>query len=147
MIMAGISLNCITLRTHWLRDHLGLRRVMSFIRTGMVINTDVPNPKEERQVEGSNSETETHKEDSENVANVPPVFINYGAQAWEESRRQWVGYTSQKPKKKAKNPILPWWSLRYEDVLLTSRPFPKPIPLYEMVDFLVDDWWSKWISD
>ena len=36
---------------------------------------------------------------------------------------------------------------RYEDVLATDRPFPQPVPLAEMVDFLVDCWDADGLYD
>jgi len=39
----------------------------------------------------------------------------------------------------SREPVISW-STTYEDLLGTSRPFPKPVRLPEMVDFLVDVW-------
>ena len=35
----------------------------------------------------------------------------------------------------------------YEDLLLTNRPFPVPVPLQEMVDLLVDVWDEEGLYD
>eukprot|EP01018_Ginkgo_biloba_P020486 Gb_20416 [translate_table: standard] len=32
------------------------------------------------------------------------------------------------------------WSTTYDDLLATNQPFPQPVPLPEMIDFLVDIW-------
>ncbi|GMY09282.1 geraniol 8-hydroxylase-like [Fagus crenata] len=74
------------------------------------------------------------------------VFVNHAAIAWQESRRKWMGDSSRRPKRKAKDPILSW-SMAYEDLLLTNEPFPESIPLPEMVDFLVDIWFDEGLFD
>ncbi|XP_073017586.1 uncharacterized protein [Primulina eburnea] len=74
------------------------------------------------------------------------VFINQGATKWEEIRKKWVGDQSQKPAKVPKDPILSW-SLTYDDLLSTNDPFSEPIPLPEMVDFLVDIWHDEGLYD
>ncbi|KAK7343876.1 hypothetical protein VNO77_12969 [Canavalia gladiata] len=67
------------------------------------------------------------------------TFINHAAIAWHEDRRKWVGDKSQHPPRTAKDPIISW-STSYEELLSTNEPFAEPIPLPEMVDFLVDIW-------
>ncbi|KAL6578100.1 hypothetical protein OROMI_010428 [Orobanche minor] len=39
------------------------------------------------------------------------------------------------------------WSTTYEDLLSTQEAFPEPIPLSEMVDFLVDIWHDEGLFD
>ncbi|KAG6410099.1 hypothetical protein SASPL_128148 [Salvia splendens] len=65
---------------------------------------------------------------------------------WEESRRKWTGDISQRPRGMQNDPIISW-STTYEDLLSTNDPFPKPIPLPEMVDFLVDTWHDEGLFD
>ncbi|CAH9055340.1 unnamed protein product [Cuscuta epithymum] len=111
----------------------------------MEINTGIPKSKDKRPVEGCKTDRET-KRASESVPNESPVFINYAALAWEESRRKWTGDTSKKSDKMAKDPIISW-SLNYEDLLATNEPFSERIPLSEMVDFLVDVWYDEGLFD
>nr|GMD37064.1 Protein PRRC2C like [Ipomoea batatas] len=92
----------------------------------MEINTGIPHSKEKQAMEGCKTDRETKKA-SENVATTP-VFINHAAIAWEESRRKWVGDTSQKTQSIAKDPIISW-SMTYEDLLSTNEPFAERIPL------------------
>ncbi|KAI5346048.1 hypothetical protein PRUPE_2G208000 [Prunus persica] len=73
-----------------------------------------------------------------------PVFVNYAAIAWHESRKKWVG--DQRMQRMAKDPIISW-STAYEDLLSTHDSFPEPIPLTEMVDFLVDIWHDEGLFD
>nr|GLL34998.1 uncharacterized protein LOC109192486 [Ipomoea trifida] len=110
----------------------------------MEINTGIPHSKEKQPMEGCKTDRETKKA-SENVATTP-VFINHAAIAWEESRRKWVGDTSQKTQSIAKDPIISW-SMTYEDLLSTNEPFAERIPLPEMVDFLVDVWYDEGLFD
>ncbi|WKA01219.1 hypothetical protein VitviT2T_019510 [Vitis vinifera] len=74
------------------------------------------------------------------------VFINHAAIAWHDRRREWVGDQSQKSQRKQKDPIISW-SMTYEDLLSTNEPFSEPIPLTEMVDFLVDIWQDEGLYD
>ncbi|ONI23787.1 hypothetical protein PRUPE_2G208000 [Prunus persica] len=64
--------------------------------------------------------------------------------AWHESRKKWVG--DQRMQRMAKDPIISW-STAYEDLLSTHDSFPEPIPLTEMVDFLVDIWHDEGLFD
>ncbi|KAL4576494.1 hypothetical protein LXL04_012589 [Taraxacum kok-saghyz] len=75
-----------------------------------------------------------------------PVFINHAAIAWNEGRRQWIGDQSQKSQRMPKDPVISW-SATYEDLLSTTNRFSEPIPLPEMVDFLVDIWHNEGLFD
>jgi len=39
------------------------------------------------------------------------------------------------------------WNASYESLLGNNKPFPQPIPLAEMVDFLVDIWEQEGLYD
>ncbi|KAL0547484.1 hypothetical protein IC582_017420 [Cucumis melo] len=39
------------------------------------------------------------------------------------------------------------WSATYDSLLGNNKPFPQPIPLGEMVDFLVDIWEQEGLYD
>ncbi|XP_057427664.1 uncharacterized protein LOC130720967 [Lotus japonicus] len=69
-------------------------------------------------------------------------FVNHAAIAWHENRKRWVGDKSRHPPREAKDPIISW-STSYEELLSTNEPFAEPIPLPEMVDFLVDIWYDE----
>ncbi|KAK7279601.1 hypothetical protein RJT34_24654 [Clitoria ternatea] len=73
------------------------------------------------------------------------TFINHAAIAWHEDRRKWVGDKSQHQPRTAKDPIISW-TTSYEDLLSTNEPFAEPIPLPEMVDFLVDVWYDDEVN-
>ncbi|XP_022934224.1 uncharacterized protein LOC111441458 isoform X1 [Cucurbita moschata] len=77
--------------------------------------------------------------DSNVKSNEMPTFVNHAEIAWHERRREWVGDCSGNLQQVPMEPILSW-TTTYEDLLLTAEPFQQPIPLAEMVDFLVDIW-------
>ncbi|XP_047312550.1 uncharacterized protein LOC124915846 [Impatiens glandulifera] len=75
-------------------------------------------------------------------------FVNHGLLLWNQTRQQWIGN-----KKKSDNlsdqlcePKLSW-DATYESLLGSNKPFPQPIPLPEMVDFLVDIWEQEGMYD
>ncbi|XP_059628351.1 uncharacterized protein LOC132271099 isoform X2 [Cornus florida] len=73
-------------------------------------------------------------------------FIYVAAISWHESRKKWVGDQTQNSQRMSKDPIISW-SMTYEDLLSTNEPFAEPIPLPEMVDFLVDIWHDEGLYD
>ncbi|CAI9766195.1 unnamed protein product [Fraxinus pennsylvanica] len=92
-----------------------------------------------------NSTPNELKKPTENNTNNS-VFVNHAAIAWQESRRKWIGDISQRSERMPKDPIISW-SMTYEDVLSTNEAFKEPIPLPEMVDFLVDIWQDEGLFD
>ncbi|KAH7276459.1 hypothetical protein KP509_39G008000 [Ceratopteris richardii] len=72
--------------------------------------------------------------------------LNYGIALWTEQRREWTRRTSEARPPENHEAIISWAST-YEDLLSTSRPFPRPIPLSEMVDFLVEVWEQEGLYD
>ncbi|KAG1359610.1 hypothetical protein COCNU_08G010560 [Cocos nucifera] len=73
-------------------------------------------------------------------------FINQAAIAWNEMRREWVGDRSKHSHRRPGEPVISWCTT-YEDLLSVGQPFPQPIPLSEMVDFLVDIWYEEGLYD
>nr|PNR28713.1 hypothetical protein PHYPA_029306 [Physcomitrium patens] len=65
-------------------------------------------------------------------------FENHALTHWQKQRKEWVGSQKSQPRK-LREPVIRW-NATYEELLGTSRPFVKPVPLSEMVDFLVDVW-------
>ncbi|KAL6974204.1 hypothetical protein U1Q18_028386 [Sarracenia purpurea var. burkii] len=66
-------------------------------------------------------------------------FVNHGLLLWNQTRLQWIGNRSSENRGQAREPRLRW-NATYENLLGTSKRFPQPIPLPEMVGFLVDIW-------
>ncbi|GMP34770.1 hypothetical protein CsSME_00007503 [Camellia sinensis var. sinensis] len=59
---------------------------------------------------------------------------------WNQTRLQWIGNKkSENQAQQLREPKLSW-NATYESLLGSNKPFRRPIPLPEMVDFLVDIW-------
>ncbi|XP_050231602.1 uncharacterized protein LOC126680512 isoform X2 [Mercurialis annua] len=77
---------------------------------------------------------------SSSSGNAPSEFVNHGLLLWNQTRQRWVGdkrslnRAHQTPEPKLN------WNATYDSLLGSNKPFPQPIPLTEMVDFLVDIW-------
>uniref|UniRef100_A0A2P2LX34 Gag1-like clamp domain-containing protein n=1 Tax=Rhizophora mucronata TaxID=61149 RepID=A0A2P2LX34_RHIMU len=73
-------------------------------------------------------------------ANNTSEFVNHGFLLWNQTRQCWVenkmsGNRPQQPREPKLN-----WNETYDSLLGSNKPFPQPVPLSEMVDFLVDIW-------
>ncbi|PPR96141.1 hypothetical protein GOBAR_AA24529 [Gossypium barbadense] len=90
------------------------------------------------------------------TANAPAEFVNHGKFSapkllclllWNQIRQSWVGNRrSQNRKQLVQEPKLNW-NATYENLLGSNKPFPQPIPLSEMIDFLVDVWEQEGLYD
>lgn len=76
----------------------------------------------------------------------PSEFVNHGLLLWNAIRQQWVGDRKTRDMPKTHEPRLSW-NATYENLLGTNKPFPRPIPLPEMVEFLVDVWEQDGLYD
>jgi len=83
----------------------------------------------------------SHRNNTNNNNSNNSTFVNHALMSWNEQRRDWVAKkTKEQPQSQdLREPVI-GWSTTYEELLGTSRPFSKPVPLTEMVDFLVDVW-------
>uniref|UniRef100_A0A5B7AT18 Gag1-like clamp domain-containing protein n=1 Tax=Davidia involucrata TaxID=16924 RepID=A0A5B7AT18_DAVIN len=120
------------------------KREWFFSPVMMEVNNGIPRSHEKRPLEGSTSANEATKPTENNASTS--VFVNHAAIAWHEKRREWIGDQTQKLQRLPKDPIISW-SMTYEDLLSTKEPFAEPIPLPEMVDFLVDIWYDEGLYD
>ncbi|CAK9154379.1 unnamed protein product [Ilex paraguariensis] len=73
-------------------------------------------------------------------------FINHGLLHWNQTRLQWTESKRHEKPRRIWEPILSW-NATYESLLGTSRRFPQPIPLAEIVDFLSDIWEQEGLYD
>lgn len=73
-------------------------------------------------------------------------YVNHAEMAWHERRKEWIGDQSKNPIRIPREPVISWCTT-YDDLLSTNQPFPRPIPLSEMVDFLVDIWHEEGLYD
>ncbi|XP_020238582.1 uncharacterized protein LOC109817670 isoform X1 [Cajanus cajan] len=75
-----------------------------------------------------------------------PEYVNHGLLLWNQMRKQWVGNRRPGNKKQVGEPRISW-NATYESLMGTTKPFPQPIPLGEMVEFLVDIWELEGLYD
>ncbi|KAL9463199.1 hypothetical protein AB3S75_001077 [Citrus x aurantiifolia] len=94
-------------------------------------------------------------------ASAPSEFVNHGFLLWNQTRQRWIGnkkaenrtHQVREPKLNThclclvKKFWLCSWNATYESLLGSNKPFPQPIPLSEMVDFLVDIWEQEGMYD
>ncbi|KAF2536660.1 hypothetical protein F2Q70_00006789, partial [Brassica cretica] len=74
-------------------------------------------------------------------------FVNHAEITWQEMRKNWVGDPSKRTSELPMEPVISF-NATYEEMLLNNHtPFHKPIPLAEMVDFLVDYWHGDCLFD
>nr|GMD83384.1 uncharacterized protein LOC109150330 [Ipomoea batatas]GMD88170.1 uncharacterized protein LOC109150330 [Ipomoea batatas] len=65
---------------------------------------------------------------------------------WNQIRQQWIGIRESQNRVPVERPKLSF-EATYENLLGTNKRFPRPIPLSEMVDFLVDVWEQEGLYD
>lgn len=94
----------------------------------------------------SSSKQNQSADTSETNLSANSIDVNHGLTLWIEQRRDWTGKPSQSRSPQLREPVISW-SATYEDLLSTSRPFPKPVPLPEMVSFLVGVWEQEGLYD
>ncbi|XP_071720517.1 uncharacterized protein [Rutidosis leptorrhynchoides] len=78
--------------------------------------------------------------------NNPSEFVNRGLLLWNQTRQQWIGDKGSSKRKKAREPSISW-NATYDNLLGSNKPFTRPIPLPEMVNFLVDVWEEEGLYD
>ncbi|XP_056843973.1 uncharacterized protein LOC130496157 isoform X2 [Raphanus sativus] len=77
----------------------------------------------------------------------PNEFVNNGLSLWLQTRQQWLANgSSSQTKAKVREPTISW-NATYESLLGMNKRFSRPIPLPEMVDFLVDVWEQEGLYD
>ncbi|KAF9613486.1 hypothetical protein IFM89_008333 [Coptis chinensis] len=80
----------------------------------------------------------------------PTEFVNHGKYKsyilWNQTRQQWIGNRPRNRTHHVREPRLSW-NVTYDSLLGTNKPFPQPITLSEMVDFLVDVWEQEGMYD
>ncbi|KAG6769344.1 hypothetical protein POTOM_024975 [Populus tomentosa] len=74
-------------------------------------------------------------------------FVNHGLLLWQLNRLQWIGSGTSGNQNQRRRESRLSWNATYEGLLGSRNPFPKPIPLSEMVNFLVDVWEQEGLYD
>lgn len=110
------------------KDHSEARSRRSISSSGMTMN-----PSSDHQ---SSSSSKTS----------PPEFVNQGLIVWNQIRHQWGGNKRSESQTIVREPRISS-DATYEDLLGNNKPFPQPIPLREMIYFLVDIWEQEGLYD
>ncbi|KAK9690383.1 hypothetical protein RND81_09G123800 [Saponaria officinalis] len=80
-------------------------------------------------------------------SDAPSEFVNHGLNLWNQTRHRWLHSKKQTKKgQQSRDPKLSW-NATYESLLGTNKRFAQPVPLAEMVDFLVDIWEQEGMYD
>ncbi|XP_057799935.1 uncharacterized protein LOC131015540 isoform X4 [Salvia miltiorrhiza] len=107
-------------------------------------NSAFPSHRSVSSISTSNQTLDTHS--STGGTSNSSEFVNHGLLLWNQTRQQWVGSKGSQKPGQAQEPKLSF-NATYESLLGTNKPFPQPIPLTEMVDFLVDVWEQEGLYD
>ncbi|GAB2223381.1 hypothetical protein Droror1_Dr00017522 [Drosera rotundifolia] len=86
-----------------------------------------------------------HHFDTASLSN-PSEFVNHGLLLWNQARQQWVGAKRARKQTKTQKPRLSR-NPTFESLLETNSCFPRPVPLSEIVDFLVEVWKKEGMYD
>ncbi|OMO90829.1 hypothetical protein COLO4_18853 [Corchorus olitorius] len=73
-------------------------------------------------------------------------FVNHGLLLWHQTRQEWLKNKRPEKREQPRDSVISW-NATYESLLGNNKPFPQPIPLSEMVDFLVDIWDQEGLYD
>ncbi|GLT25347.1 hypothetical protein SLA2020_004810 [Shorea laevis] len=76
----------------------------------------------------------------------PSEFVNHGLLLWNQTRQQWLANKRSERQTELRQPTISW-NATYDGLLGTNKPFPRSVPLPEMVDFLVDVWEQEGLYD
>uniref|UniRef100_A0A1D1XII7 Germin-like protein subfamily 1 member 15 n=1 Tax=Anthurium amnicola TaxID=1678845 RepID=A0A1D1XII7_9ARAE len=101
----------------------------------------------QRSISSMSTSTQAHDFHGAVSTSNTSEFVNHGLLLWNQTRRQWVA--NKRPENRAQHVREPGlsWNATYDSLLGTNKPFPQPIPLSEMVDFLVDIWEQEGMYD
>ncbi|KAK4338573.1 hypothetical protein RND71_043060 [Anisodus tanguticus] len=112
-------------------------------------NSAFPSQRSVSSISTSNQGLDAHS--SSSTANNNSEFLNRtltgaGLILWSKTRQEWIGNRTPQKRTAARESKLSF-DASYETLLGTNKPFPQPIPLSEMVDFLVDVWEQEGLYD
>ncbi|XWS70700.1 hypothetical protein CRYUN_Cryun03dG0069700 [Craigia yunnanensis] len=71
----------------------------------------------------------------------------FGLIVWNRTRLQWIGSSRLRNHTQQSRESKLSWNATYESLLRTRNPFPRLIPLSEMIDFLVEVWELEGLYD
>ncbi|KAJ8527085.1 hypothetical protein K7X08_029562 [Anisodus acutangulus] len=107
-------------------------------------NSAFPSQRSVSSISTSNQGLDAHG--SSSTTNNNSEFVNHGVILWSKTRQEWIGNRTPQKRTAARESKLSF-DVSYETLLGTNKPFPQPIPLSKMVDFLVDVWEQEGLYD
>ncbi|ONK66727.1 uncharacterized protein A4U43_C06F11330 [Asparagus officinalis] len=101
----------------------------------------------QRSISSMSTSTQTLDNHGAGSTSSPSEFVNHGFLLWTQTRQQWTSNKkSQTQTEELREPRISW-NATYESLLGSNKRFPQPIPLSEMIDFLVDVWEQEGMYD
>ncbi|PON63238.1 hypothetical protein PanWU01x14_133320 [Parasponia andersonii] len=76
-----------------------------------------------------------------------PEFVNHGLILWNQTRLQWTGGNRSRNETRQSRQRRLSWNPTYESLQVSKQAFPHPLPLSEMVEFLVEIWEHEGLYD
>ncbi|GKU87262.1 hypothetical protein SLEP1_g1693 [Rubroshorea leprosula] len=76
----------------------------------------------------------------------PSEFVNQGLLLWNQTRQQWLASKRSEKQTELQESRISR-NATYDNLLGNNSPFPRPIPLPAMVNFLVDVWEQEGLYD
>ncbi|CAN4097881.1 unnamed protein product [Withania somnifera] len=107
-------------------------------------NSTFPSQRSISSISTSNPALDPHS--NSGTTNNTSEFVNHGLLLWNQTRQLWCGNRTLQKRASVREPKLSS-DMSYETLLGTNKLFPQPIPLPEMVDFLVDVWVQEGLYD
>ncbi|KAL1127961.1 hypothetical protein V6Z11_A13G214600 [Gossypium hirsutum] len=102
----------------------------------------------------------SHSLDLSGSTSRPSEFVNHGLLLWNQTRQQWVGNKKSEKWTQPRESMLRLeifivfhnfyscnWNAVDDSLHGSTKPFPKPLPLSELVDFLDDVWEQEGLYD
>jgi len=84
-------------------------------------------------VVGAETNQPSHQQDT---SKQPGTFVNQGLIAWQQQRREWI----QKPPDLKQSKKRSYSGSVTPDQVLSFEPFPRPVPLEEVIEALCEVW-------
>ncbi|KAF3453708.1 hypothetical protein FNV43_RR04149 [Rhamnella rubrinervis] len=102
----------------------------------------------QRSISSISTSNQTYHGSGTDSTSSHPDFVNHGLLLWNQTRLQWIENNSRSMNQTQQG----WdrqlsWHPTYESLLGTKQPFPRRIPLTEMVEFLVEIWEREGLYD
>lgn len=117
------------------------------IWTSSVFDMDNSTVPSQGSMSSFSTSTQLHDTHCASSSGAPSEFVNHGLLLWKQTRQQWIGNKKAENRpQQLREPSLNW-NATYDSLLGSNKPFPKPIPLGEMIDFLVDIWEQEGMYD